>query len=258
MILAGGLGTRLRPVLADRPKGLAPVGSQPFLEIQIELLRDQGARRFVLCLGHLADQIRDHFGDGSRWNVHLDYSVEGDRLLGTGGALKLAERFFAPRGLVLNGDTFLALDYARLLQHHQEERTAHKVLATLALARAPDHSRYGNCVLDASGRHLVGFVEKAGESHACPCGGTSKMPHRWEGWLNAGAYVVERELLRGLPAGQPCSLEREVFPEILRSGRILAALTSHEWFFDIGTPLGLRAFAEYYCDLVEQSFVDGS
>jgi len=246
IILAGGLGTRLRPVLADRPKGLAPVGSQPFLEIQIELLRDQGARRFVLCLGHFADQIRDHFGDGSRWHVQLDYSVEGAQLLGTGGALKLAERFFTPRGLVLNGDTFLALDYARLLHHHQEERALHKVLATLALARAPDHSRYGNCILDASGRHLVGFAEKAEGGN-----GTA-------GWLNAGAYVVERELLRGLPAGKPCSLEREVFPEILRSGRTLAALTSDEWFFDIGTPEGLRAFTEYYRDLVEHCCVDGN
>src|SRR5262249_41662980 len=99
VILCGGLGTRLRPVLADVPKGLAPVGDRPFLEIQLELLRGQGARRFVLCVGHLAGQIRQTFGDGGRWGVRIDYSVEGDRLLGTGGALKLAERFFRPRAL---------------------------------------------------------------------------------------------------------------------------------------------------------------
>ncbi len=237
MILAGGLGSRLRPVLADRPKGLAPIGSEPFLEIQIELLREQGARQFVICVGHLADQIRQHFGDGSRWNVRIDYSIGGERLLGTGGALKLAERFFAPRAMVLNGDTFFALDYCRLLRHHQEEHARADAVATLALARAPDSSRYGNCVLDASGRRLAGFSEKEGDGS-----GTV-------GWLNAGAYVVEGELLRGLPVGEPCSLEREVFPAALSRGEIVAALTSDELFFDIGTPEGLRAFTEYYAEL---------
>src|SRR5438477_10610039 len=111
VILAGGLGTRLRPVLSDRPKGLAPVGERPFLEIQIELLRAQGARRFVLCVGHLAGQIEAYFGNGGRCGVRIDYSIEGEQLLGTGGALKLAERFFQPRALVLNGDTYLAVDY---------------------------------------------------------------------------------------------------------------------------------------------------
>src|SRR5438552_3831532 len=113
LILAGGLGTRLRPVLSDRPKGLAPIAGRPFLQIQMELLHDSGARHFVLCLGHLADQIRSAFGDGSNLGVRIDYSMEGECLLGTAGALKLAERFFQPRGLVLNGDTYLAADYDR-------------------------------------------------------------------------------------------------------------------------------------------------
>src|SRR5262249_13787502 len=111
VILCGGLGTRLRPVLSHPPKGLAPLGDPPFLQIQTELLRAQGARRFVLCVGHGAGQIRDTFGDGGRWGVYIDYSVERGHLLGTGGALKHAERFFQPRALVLNGDTYLATDY---------------------------------------------------------------------------------------------------------------------------------------------------
>src|SRR5437773_2245856 len=91
VILAGGLGTRLRAVLPGQPKGLAPIGEQSFLEIQIQLLRDQGARHFVLCVGYLADQIRTTLGDGTRLGVRIDYSIEADRLLGTAGALKLAE-----------------------------------------------------------------------------------------------------------------------------------------------------------------------
>jgi len=236
-ILAGGLGTRLRPVLADLPKGLAPVGSQPFLEIQLELLRAQGARRFVFCVGHFADKIQEYFGDGTRWDVRIDYSIEGPRLLGTGGALKRAERFFAPRAIVLNGDTFFALDYGRLIKRHLEERRRVAVLAPLALAHAADCSRYGNAVLDASGRYLRGFAEKPAD-------------HQGEaGWLSAGAYVIERELLDGLSGDRPYSLERDVFPQVLAAGRRLAAVTSSQLFFDIGTPGGLQAFAEYYAEL---------
>jgi NDP-sugar pyrophosphorylase family protein len=237
VLLAGGLGTRLRPVVADRPKGLAPVGARSFLEIQIGLLRDQGARHFVLCVGHRAGQIQDGFGDGAGLGVRLDYSVEGERLLGTGGALKLAERFFTARALVLNGDTFFAADYPRLLEHHRVERERHGVLATLALARAADAGRYGNVLLDGTGRFLAGFREKEAAG-----GGSS--------WLSAGAYVLERDLLDRIPEGEPCSLECQVFPGALKAGRRLAAWTCSDPFFDIGTPDGLRAFTDYYRETV--------
>ncbi len=234
LILAGGLGTRLRPAVADRPKGLAPIAGKPFLEIQIELLADQGAERFVLCVGHRAGQIEAHFGDGSRWGVRIEYSLEQEQLLGTGGALRLAQRWFDPQALVLNGDTYFALDYRRLVEHHRVERRRAGVLATIALARAPDASRYGSVVLDAAGRRVAGFAEKAA------------FPAATAGWLNAGAYVLERELIDSVPADRPASLERDVFPEVLRSGDRIAALTSQQPFFDIGTPEGLDAFARYY------------
>ncbi len=261
VILAGGLGTRLRPVLADRPKGLAPIGEKPFLEIQVDLLRRQGARRFVFSIGHLAQQIQDHFGDGRRFGVQIDYSVEGPQLLGTGGALKLAERFFTPRALVLNGDTFFDLEYAGLLARHEEQQAA----ATLALARADDGQRYGRVLIDPSHRRAVGFQEKdltplaqAATPAVWPENGPSNQGSSHPGplpegegerWLNAGAYVIQRELLAGLTAGEPYSLERDVFPAALRSGRKLAVLTSDQRFFDIGTPDGWRQFAEYYAAL---------
>jgi len=237
VILAGGLGTRLRPVVADRPKGLAPIGDKPFLEIQIELLRNQGADRFVLCVGHLAEQVRSHFGDGSRWGVRVEYSVEREQLLGTAGALRLARRWFDPQALVLNGDTYLAVDYRRLVEHHGIERERAGVLATIALAQAPDAARYGSVLLDATGRYLAGFAEKG----ACAAG-TCR-------WLNAGAYVLERELIDRFPADRPASLERDVFPEVLRFGGRIATLASDELFLDIGTPEGLERFARHYAGL---------
>ncbi len=236
VILCGGLGTRLRPALAGVPKGLALVGDKPFLEIQIELLRAQGARHFVLCVGHLADQIQATFGDGGRWGVRVDYSVEGDQLLGTGGALKLAERFFRPRAVVLNGDTYLAADYEQLVRHHVEEHERSGVVATLTLARADDATRFGTVLLDEVGRYLTGFREKDAAGADA-------------GWLNAGAYVIERELLDLMGPGEAASVERDVFPDALRAGKRLAARTGAEPFYDIGTPGDWRRFAALYGQL---------
>jgi NDP-sugar pyrophosphorylase family protein len=233
LILAGGLGTRLRAILDDRPKALAPIGDQPFLEIQMTLLREQGARRFVLCVGHRGDQIRQAMGDGSRLGVEIEYSVEGESLLGTGGAVRLAERFIQPRALVLNGDTYLAEDYARLLALHLEEQSSAGVVATLTLARFEETHRFGTVVLEPGGRYLAGFHEKLHE----PAG---------PGWLNAGAYVVERDLLDMIPPGVARSLERDVFPAALAAGQRLAAFPSSQPFFDIGTPDDLDRFLGLY------------
>jgi NDP-sugar pyrophosphorylase family protein len=235
MILAGGLGTRLRGVISDRPKGLAPINDRPFLEIQIALLRDQGARRFVLCVGHRADQIRACLGDGSRLGVCIDYAVEPEVLLGTGGALRLAHRFFQPCALVLNGDTYLATDYNRLLDHHAEERAGSNVVATLTLARLEQTQRFGTVLLEPTGHYLSGFIEKTAEQQRA-------------GWLNAGAYVIERDLIERIPAGVACSLERDIFPAALSDGLRIAAQPSQEPFFDIGTGEDYQRFCRLHAD----------
>jgi len=233
MILAGGLGTRLRAVISDRPKALAPIGDQPFLEIQIALLREQGARRFVLCIGHRAAQIRDCLGDGSRLGVHIEYSIEHETLLGTGGALRLAERFFQPSGLVLNGDTYLAANYAELIEHHDQERATARAVATMALARFDEAQRFGTVSLDVNGQYLAGFHEKVDDRSG-------------SGWLNAGAYVIDRDLLERIPPGATSSLERDVFPGAIAEGLPIAAYRSPQPFFDIGTSEDYRRFRRLY------------
>lgn len=225
VVLCGGLGTRLRPAVADRPKALAAVGDRPFLAVQLELLRARGARHFVLCVGHMAEQIEAAFGDGSAMGVRIDYSRDGDRLLGTGGALKRAERFFAPSAVVVNGDTYLNLDLARLVRVHAAAR-ARGAVATLTLAEMLRADRYGTVALSTNG-WVAGFHEKeAGRG----------------GWVNAGAYVIERELLDRITADEPVSLERDVFPAALDDGLRLAAVAHEEPFADIGTPEDYAAF----------------
>ncbi len=114
-ILAGGLATRLRPITEKIPKSLVPVAGRPFLAHQLELLRSRGIRRAVLCVGHLGEMIQRDFGDGSAYGVALDYSFDGPKLLGTGGAIKQALPKLAPEFFVLYGDSYLPLDYAPVL-----------------------------------------------------------------------------------------------------------------------------------------------
>ena len=135
----------------------------------------------MLCVGHMASQIED-----IAWAIcgsDLEHSnrntpVKTETLLGTGGALRLADRFFKPRALVLNGDTYLAADYAQILKHHLEVRRDPAIVATLAVSRLEDTERYGTVALDSTERQVTGFREKVR-------GGTGP------GWLNAGAYVIE-------------------------------------------------------------------
>jgi mannose-1-phosphate guanylyltransferase len=238
VILAGGLGSRLKSVLPEVPKGLAPIVDRPFLEIQIQSIRDQGATRFILCLGHYARQIQSYLGTGQALGVHIEYSLEDEgHLLGTAGALKRAERFFSPRALVMNGDTYFNIAYRQLIERHNDARSKYGALATIALARVSHHDRYGTVEVNSAQKRVIAFREKnAAITDA-------------DAWVSAGVYLIERELLDYIPPDRDCSLERVVFPELLASGAPLFAETFSDHFFDIGTPEAWNEFTRYYSSL---------
>lgn len=215
VLLVGGKGTRLQTVLHSTPKPLARVGNMPFLELLVLQLHSQGVHRIVMCTGHLADQIEDEFGDGKKWDVAIEYSAE-TRPLGTAGAVKLAERRLEQVSdfLVMNGDSFLEVDFPELMRFHR----AHGGLITIAVRRVPDAARYGSVQLDARNR-VVGFSEKSSDSAP--------------GLINGGVYVFKQAILENIPQG-PASLERDIFPSSLESG--VYAFEQHGMFIDIGTP----------------------
>jgi D-glycero-alpha-D-manno-heptose 1-phosphate guanylyltransferase len=214
-LLVGGKGTRLRSVVPSTPKPLAQVGGKSFLELLVSQLQSQGFRRLVMCTGYLADQIESEFGNGDEWGVAIQYSRE-QQALGTAGALKLAQPFLqqAPSFLVMNGDSFLEIDFDELIRFHR----GHGGIASIAVQRVDDASRYGAVHMAAHGR-VTGFGEKSNAGGA--------------GLVNAGVYVFERAIFECIPEG-PASLEREVFPAIL--GRGVYALEQRGMFIDIGIP----------------------
>lgn len=213
-ILAGGLGTRLRPVVADRPKVLAEVRRRPFLAYLLDQLVNAGLKYAVLCTGYMGEQVRAAFGD-TYGCLHLFYSQESSPL-GTAGALRLALPLFkSDFVLVMNGDSFSNVNLSAFWAWHCE----HNANATLVLTKMLDTTRYGRVHVDADGS-VVGFDEK-----------TEK---RGPGWINAGIYLLNHRLLLTIPASGTVSLEREMFPAWM--GRGLYGYQSKGRFLDIGTP----------------------
>lgn len=212
-ILAGGLGTRLRSVVSDRPKVLADINGRPFLAYLLDQLATAGIKRVVLCTGFQAGLVRDVLGDVHD-GLQLSYSEETSPL-GTGGALRLAlPSLNSDPVVVLNGDSYCDVDLGAFNQFHQERQAE----ATVLLTHVPDVGRYGQVRVDADDR-VLGFDEK---------GGTGP------GWINAGLYLVGQSLLNGIPAGRSVSLEREMFPAWI--GRRFYGYRQGGRFIDIGTP----------------------
>jgi NDP-sugar pyrophosphorylase family protein len=215
VLLVGGKGTRLRPVLPSTPKPLAPIGDRSFLELLVRQLQCQQVRRLVMCTGFLAGEIEKQFQDGSAFGVAIEYARE-QRPMGTGGAVKLIRARMEGNSsfLVMNGDSFLQMDISKLLQFHR----AHAGIATIAVRWVPDASRYGTVKVDGAGR-IAGFSEKGGKMEP--------------GLINAGVYIFSPAIFDRIPQGE-ASLEREVFPNILDSG--VYAMEHGGMFIDIGVP----------------------
>ena len=224
MILAGGRGTRLRPVFRDAPKCMAPIGKRRFLEYILLWLREAGISDVVLGVGYHRTKLRRWLGQGSRWGVRVAYSAELNPL-GTGGALKKAQPFL-PRSpfLLLNGDSILDLDLRKLIGFHKRRGA----LATLALAQVEDKSRYGGVELDARGR-IVAFCEKQSPGQAVR-GRLTRNPK----YINGGVYVMEHTIFDAIPEGTPCSLEKDIFPGLIGKG--LCGFPVSGFFIDIGIP----------------------
>lgn len=213
IVLAGGLGTRLRSVVADLPKPMAPVAGRPFLAWILDRLVQAGFQRVVLAVGYRHAAIEQHFGTAYR-GIALHYSVE-DQPLGTGGALRLAADHVSRWPVfVLNGDTFLELDYRAMLGAHLQ---GHEQMS-MAVCQVADAGRYG--ALDLQDSHIRGFHEKGRPG---------------PGLINAGTYLLSQGVLDQIPRGEPFSFEQQLLvPQV---GAIRpAAFTAGGLFIDIGVP----------------------
>jgi mannose-1-phosphate guanylyltransferase len=217
LILAGGEGTRLRPLTSTIPKPVVPLVNRPFIAYMLEWLRGHGVDDAILSCGFMADGVRNVLGDGEALGMRIRY-LEEPSPLGTGGALKFAEDWLDERFLMLNGDVLTDIDVS--VQIRQHERSGAR--ATLALIGVEDPSAYGLVRLEND--HSVSeFLEKPSPDQIDT------------NLVNAGVYVLQRDVLDGMaPAGTKISIEREVFPTLVGHG--LCGYRASGYWLDIGTP----------------------
>ena len=214
VILAGGLGTRLRPVMPDHPKVLAPVNGRPFITFLLDQLMAAGLDKIILCTGYKAGDVRDQIG-AKYSNADIIYSEESQPL-GTGGAIKLAQRkIISETFVVMNGDSYVNAKLSRFFNWFETAGYA----AAIYLTKVANIKRYGH-VLTSKNGEIQKFTEKGSR-----CG---------SGWINAGIYVLNKALFKSMPAAKPFSLENDFFPGLIGKG--LYGYQHKTEFIDIGTP----------------------
>ncbi len=223
VIIAGGLGTRLRPLTYNTPKPIVPVANRPFIVHQIELLRQHGIEEIILNLHYLSDNIKKILDEGREWGVKIRYSIESHPL-GTAGAVKNAEEFFKeePFILVFNGDILTDINLTEIIEFHK----ARKACATLTLTRVEDPTTYGLVLCDQNSR-VKEFIEKPSWE-------------RVEGLerknINAGIYILDPKIFKDVPANSPVMFENYVFPRLLAGGEEVYGFESEAYWIDIGNP----------------------
>lgn len=229
VIVAGGLGSRLMPLTAHRPKHLLEVGGVPFLEHQISRLAAAGVDHVIVATSYHADLFEPVLGDGSRWGTRLDY-VQEDEPLGTAGAIRNVAGSLGddPEGsvVILNGDVLSGHDLAAQLRDFETPRDGRPVDVSLHLVEVEDARAFGCVPTDDAGR-VTGFTEK------------SDQPVTQQ--VNAGCYVFRRRVVDQIPTGRPVSVERETFPALVADDALVVGYLENAYWRDVGTPAALVA-----------------
>lgn len=227
VILAGGFGTRLRSLLPDKPKVIAPILGRPFLTFLLDQLVMAGAEKTVLCTGYMAHEVQKQLGYSYK-ALELIYSRE-DVPLDTGGALRFALPYLnSDTILVMNGDSFVNIDLTVYLNWFHKKRCK----ASLLLVNVSDTGRYGRVVVSKDG--LVSGFEEKGLNHGA-------------GWINAGVYIINKSLIEAIPVETPFSLERKLFPKLV--GKEIYGFQFKGEFIDIGTPESFASADKFFLSI---------
>ena len=217
VIMAGGEGKRLRPLTEDCPKPMLKVKGKPMLETILDRCKEAGFHQFYLSVNYLKQQIIDHFGDGSRWGIKIEY-LEESQPLGTAGALKLLPPNLSLPFLVLNGDVLTQVPYSAMLRFHEE----HEAFATVSVKEHETVIPYG--VVETKGTLVSGFQEKPTLTH----------------FVNAGVYALSPKVLSYLTPNDPCDMP-ELLQRIQADNQLVHAFPIHENWLDVGLPESLGA-----------------
>jgi len=232
ILLVGGFGTRLQPLTNKTPKPMLPIANLPVTEHQLLAAKAAGITKLVLATAYLAETFTPYFGDGAKWGIELKYALESEPL-GTGGAIRnAAELIFSEISenesiVVFNGDVLSRHDLTAQINLHQSSSAA----VTLHLVSVEDARPYGCVPFDENGR-VTDFLEK--------------MENPITNTINAGCYVFSPQVIKEIELGKVVSVEREVFPQLLKSGKVVQAFVDDSYWLDMGTPKALLKGSQDY------------
>jgi NDP-sugar pyrophosphorylase family protein len=222
-ILAGGIATRLRPVTQNIPKSLVDVNGEPFIAHQLKLLASNGISRVVVCAGFLADMICDAIGNGREFGLQVEYSFDGDKLLGTAGAVKNALRFLGDTFFVLYGDSYLLCDYASV----EGKFWASGKLALMTVYR--NEGKWDTSNVEFENGRILAYSKKNRTVHM--------------NYIDYGLGVFSAKAFDEVAAGVPYDLA-ELYADMLKKDQ-LAGMEVHQRFYEIGSPSGLQETARF-------------
>jgi len=222
-IVCGGMSTRLQPLTANRPKSMVDVLGKPFIDHQLSLLKENGVKDVVLCIGKFGDQIRDYVKNGEKWDISVKYSEDGSKLLGTGGALKKAERFLNDNFIMMNGDSYLDIDYKKVLKKYYFEENP--ILMTVYKATDEQHHR-NVCV---KYKKIVAY-DKTGE-------------HIGLNYIDYGFTPMQKWLLRDFPPGEVFDFSN-IYLQMIQV-KSISCYRSRQVFHEIGSYKGLEETSDY-------------
>lgn len=223
IIMAGGLATRLRPLTTTIPKSMISICGRPFLEYQVELAISRGISEIVLCVGYLSEQIERYFGDGAKFGIKITYSKEGDRLLGTGGALKKAEGYLDHEFLLLYGDSYLPISFDPVI------RKFHSQPMQALMTVFKNENRFDNSNVKITG-DLVSHYDKNSNDPSVQ-------------YIDYGLSMMKKDVLKNISAGQVYPLEN-LYKMLVANGQ-MHAYEVHQPFYEIGSAEGIESFERY-------------
>lgn len=219
VIIAGGKGTRLRPLTLSTPKPLISLLGKPILQYQIELLKKYNIKDIIFCLNYKAKEIMEYFKKGEELKVNIKYSIE-DKPLGTAGAVKNAEKYIISKNLIiLNGDILTDINLSNLIKFHYKKMAK----LTIALTRVENPTNYGLVIIDKNYR-ILNFLEKPSYDEITA------------DTINAGIYIMDTEILKNIPENEEYSFERGIFPELINKKEPIYGYVFKEYWIDTGTP----------------------
>lgn len=230
IIMAGGEGSRLRPLTCDCPKPMLRLMGRPLMEYALRLLKANGVDEIGATLGYLPDAVMDYFGDGEKLGVNLRYYIEKSPL-GTAGSVGQARDFLNERFIVLSGDGITDFDLSAAVRFHEERGAA----ATLVLIQSGNPQEYGMVVTDADGR-IRSFHEKPGRSDV------------YSDLINTGIYILEPELLARIPEGMPCDFGHDLFPALVAEGQAVYGYVAQGYWCDVGD---VSAYLRVHADAMD-------